>query len=137
MTMQCFNNSFTFAANCTISPTVASENNTYIPHVYPAASALTDDITDGIISEGNGTCTMEQCDGWLWSYWISGGTPASFVIDLGCSTMLTEVHFRQMGSLYGSVKDFIVEIGDTAVGPWTKVAEGQLLGFRDMVARWL
>ena len=81
---QCYNGQQCFcAAKCVISPSVASEENTYSSK-YPAASALFD-----------GGETDTYFPNKTYNAWIGrkNGT-ASFVIDLGCETRVTQVHLR-------------------------------------------
>ena len=85
---QCYNGQQCFcAAKCVISPSVASEENTY-DSTYPAASTLVD---GGEVDKKlpNGTYTA-----WIGKY----KKAASFVIDLGCKTRVTQVHLRNAGA---------------------------------------
>ena len=135
------NYSFASATDCTISPAVVSEKSTYNA-TYPAGSALIDYGDDVLLS----------IKPLIYSFWLGEyEKPASFVIDLGCRTTVTEVHLRNGGIswqwlvlpsfsndrsnyfcckptplFFRGSKNFAVEIGDTAQGPWTKIAEGQL-----------
>ena len=78
------NCSFASATDCTISPAVVSEKATYNAS-YPAASALIDYVDDVQLSSKP----------LIYGYWLGEyEKPASFVIDLGCRTKLTEIHLR-------------------------------------------
>ena len=61
---------------------MVSETNTY-SDISPAASTLVDNEKEGDL--GNGT----------WSVWAgASGRSASFVVDLGCETVVTKIDLR-------------------------------------------
>ena len=86
----CINPLLLRADECIISPTIAYENYT-LDEKHPATSALTDYVNDDRLSNSPLT----------YNYWVARRLEqGGFVIDLGCTATVNEVHLRNAYMAY-------------------------------------